>query len=383
MRKNHNRQVFFSLLRAGLWENSVNFTGDSLKFTGCLDWEEVYKLAEEQSVQGLVLAGIDCLPNEQKPPKVLLLQWIGEIQMLEQQNQSMNQFIGELVVKMRKADISTLLIKGQGVAQCYERPLWRSCGDVDFFLSEDNYKKALNCLTPLSQSVDQELHGEPHIAMHIDPWIVELHAGIPTRLISRIDKVLEKLTYNTFYGGEVRSWENGKALVFLPYPDNDVLFVFTHILKHFYRGGIGLRQMCDWCRLLWTYRDSINYQLLEARIKEMGLMTEWKAFAALAVKWLGMPKEAMPLYNANDNHNVQRLERKADHIVDFVLETGNFGHNRDTSYYNNRPYVIRKMLSLKQHTIDGIHHFKVFPLDSIRIWGRMLRSGIKAAIDRR
>ena len=59
---------------------------------------------------------------------------------------------------------------------------------------------------------------------------------------------------------------------------------------------VGLRQFCDWCRLLWTYRRSINVGLLEARLNEMGLVSVWKAFGAFAVEYLGMPGEAMPLY---------------------------------------------------------------------------------------
>ena len=58
--------------------------------------------------------------------------------------------------------------------------------------------------------------------------------------------------------------------------------------------GVGLRQVCDWCRLLWTYKDSLNYGLLEQRIKRAGLMSEWKAFGAYAVDYLGMPVEAIP-----------------------------------------------------------------------------------------
>ena len=38
--------------------------------------------------------------------------------------------------------------------------------------------------------------------------------------------------------------------VFLPAPDCDVVFLFTHILHHFFFEGIGLRQFCDLCRFL-------------------------------------------------------------------------------------------------------------------------------------
>ena len=69
-------------------------------------------------------------------------QFIGRTVQLEQRNQAMNYFIGVLVEKMREAGIYTVLVKGQGVGQCYERPLWRSCGDVDLFFDAENYERA-------------------------------------------------------------------------------------------------------------------------------------------------------------------------------------------------------------------------------------------------
>ena len=36
-------------------------------------------------------------------------------------------------------------------------------------------------------------------------------------------------------------------------------------------------------------RNEIDVQKIEERIKRMGLVSEWKAFYALASKYLGMP----------------------------------------------------------------------------------------------
>ena len=116
---------------------------------------------------------------------------------------------------------------------------------------------------------------------------------------------------------------NGKTTVFLPSPDNDVFFVFTHFIKHFYKEGMNLRQICDWCRLLWTYKDSLNHELLESRIKKAGLMAEWKAFAALAVEYLGMPVEAMPLYDVKGKKN-------AEQILKHILKGEPYNVVRDT-----------------------------------------------------
>lgn len=297
-----NINAFFALVRAGLWADTESTDIMAQEFTESVDWGEVYRLANEQSVLGLVLAGIDWLKVHDTRftvPQDLLLQWIGEVQMLEQQNKAMNDFIGKIIEKMRTAGIYTLLVKGQGVAQSYERPLWRSCGDVDFYLSNNNYEKAKEFLLPLAQSVEPEGEYQKHLNMTIDSWVIELHGSMRCGLSKRMDKVIDAIHHEIFYEGYVRSWQNGHTQVFLPSAGNDVIIVFTHFLKHFFKGGIGLRQICDWCRLLWTYRDSIHYKQLEKRLSSAGLMTEWKAFGTFAVEYLGMPREAMPFYSAD------------------------------------------------------------------------------------
>ena len=362
-----NIQAFFALFRAGLWEYADANLNDKV------DWQKVYQLAEEQSVVGLVLAGIEC--SYVKPSQDLLLQWIGEVQILEQQNKAMNKFISDLVDKMRAAGIYSLLVKGQGIAQCYERPLWRLPGDVDLLLSEDNYSKAETFLTPLASHMAKEKQYNKHLAMTISDWEVELHGNLRCGLSAKIDRVLDSIKNDIFYGGSVRSWMNGRSQIFLPAENGDVIYVFTHILQHFYRGGIGLRQICDWCRLLWTFKDSLNHGLLESRIRKMGLMSEWKAFGAFAVDYLGMPSEAMPFYSDS-----WMWKRKADKICTFILEVGNFGHNRDSSYFNKYPYVVRKVRSLGRRCGDLIRHARIFPMDSFRFLLHIFKNGIQAAL---
>ena len=366
-----SKNAFFSLVRVGLWENRDEYHISRFMLQKSVDWDEVYRLAEEQSVVGSVLAGIE--QSNVKPPQELLLQWIGDVQILEQANKAMNKFVAELIEKMCKADIYTLLVKGQGVAQCYEKPLWRSCGDVDLLLSDSNYEKAKAYLAPFASSVETEYDYKKHQGMTIDQWIVELHGNMRCGLSIRMDKAIDDIQNDVFYGGNVRSWVNGRTQVFLPGVDTDVIFVFTHFVKHFYNGGLGLRQICDWCRFLWTYRDSLRLGLLESRLREMGLMSEWKAFGASAVDYLGMPKEAMPLYSSD-----KKWSRKADKICAFVMKVGNFGHNREHGYAKY-PYVIRKACSMGRRCGDLIRHARIFPLDSFRFFPKIMYDGLRSA----
>ncbi len=365
--KNHNYpEAFLELVRAGLWSDG----NPDIRIDGTTDWQVVYRLAAEQSVLGLVLAGLE--HSDIKPPKELLLLWIGAVQMIEQQNKAMNGFIADIVEKMRDAGIYSLIVKGQGVAQCYERPLWRSSGDVDILLSDDNYVKAKKYLIPIADSVETE--SGKHQGMTLGQWVVELHGNLHCGLSTRMDKVIDDVQKDVFSRGNVRSWMNGRTQVFLPSPENDSIFIFTHFLKHFYKGGLGMRQICDWCRLLWTYRESIDYHILEHRLKEMRLTSEWKSFGAYAVEYLGMPTEAMPLYE-----NKMKWKKKARRINIFVMAVGNMGHNREKEHKGRRSFIVRKIVSFDRRIMDFFNHVMIFPFDSLRFFLNIVFNGIRLA----
>ena len=371
--------VFFSLLRAGLWGDR----DPDIRIDGTTDWDYIYRLTQEQSVQGLVLQGIEELKAkgiELYVPKILLLQWIGEVQQIELRNKEMNAFIAGLIEKLRKNDIYALLVKGQGIAQCYEKPLWRCSGDIDLFMNDDNYHKAKSFLMPMASSVEEEYVREKHLGMTIDGWVVELHGHLYSGLSSRVERVLDRLQEETSYGGQVRSWMNGQTQIFLLKAENDAFYVFTHIMQHFFKEGVGLRQICDWCRLLYTYRDSLNYGLLEQRIKKAGLVSEWKAFGALAIEYLGFPKDSMPLLDVRSKKEDVRWRKKADRIMEFILKSGNMGHNRDMSHFSKYPYLIRKCVSMGRRISDLINHARIFPLDSLRFSFAIMKNGMKSAL---
>ena len=203
----------------------------------------------------------------------------------------MNAYIAGLIDKLRKENVYALLVKGQGVAQCYENPLWRCSGDVDLFLSEDNYIKAKAHLLPLASSVEEEYVREKHLGLTIletsgtsdkgraDGWVVELHGHLYSGLSSRVERELDKLQEDTFYGGQVRSWMNGQ----------------TQIMK-------------------------------------------------------------------------------------FILKSGNMGHNRDMSHFSKYPYLLRKCVSMGRRITDLINHARIFPLDSLRFFPRIMWNGVRSAV---
>lgn len=365
----NSEHLFFEILKAGLWETNIQ-----LAPYGKVDYEALIRIAREQSVVGLIAAGLEHV-TDMKVPQEIALTIAGEVLQLEQRNVAMNQLISNLIGQMRGLDIYTLIVKGQGIAQCYERPLWRASGDVDFYMSEVNFIKAREFFRPLVNSITPDDDKIRRIEMNYGPWVIELHANQYISTSIKANYVLDEIHRDLFYGGNVRSWNNNGTIVFLPSPDNDVIIVFTHFLNHFYKGGVGLRQICDWCRLLYTYRKSLDHVLLELRIRKMGLLTEWKAFAFFAVDYLGMPEDYMPLYNPTP-----RMRRKARLIKDFVMDVGNFGHNRDFDYFGKYPYLVRKVISMWVRIKDIFCHARVFPLNTLLFSISIVFYGLRSAI---
>ena len=154
-----DRHLFLSLLRSGLWERPVQLP--SLENQ---DLDSVFQLADEQSVVGLVAAGLE-LVEGRKVTKKQALPFLKKVFALEGRNAEMNLFISDLFARLREKGIHAILVKGQGIAQCYERPQWRAAGDVDLLLDAENYEKAKSFLIPLASHVEKEYKDRLHLGM--------------------------------------------------------------------------------------------------------------------------------------------------------------------------------------------------------------------------
>ncbi len=361
------RQDFLSLLRSGLWEQPLHFS-----LWDNVDLDFVFKLADEQSVVGIVAAGLERVEN-QRVKKEQALPFMKRVLFMEERNAEMNRFIANLFIKLESKGIYALLVKGQGIAQCYERPQWRAAGDVDLLLDGENYEKAKAFLVPLASHVETENKDCLHLGMTIDSWVVELHGSLRSYRLGRVNACIDEAQRDSFQHLHFRVWMNGETAIKLPQVDNDIVFVFTHILHHFFAAGIGLRQICDWCRLLWTYRDEIDQGLLSERLDRVRLRSEWEVFSSLAVNYLGMKPYAIPLYRKS-----AVLDWKADRLMNHIIRTGNFGHNQDYGYIHKTPVLLRKIMTFCKITQNTLYRLLIFPIDASAFYMRDIISSLKA-----
>ena len=104
----------------------------------------------------------------------------------------------------------------------------------------------------------------------------------------------------------------------------------------------------------------------------MGLMSEWKAFYNLASRYLGMPD-----LDSKFMFHDSKFDKKADRIIELVLECGNFGHNKDLSYRSRYSGLTYKIVAAWRRLKDFASLIPVFPLDAPRFYVTYVMGKVK------
>ena len=97
-------------------------------------WDNALMIAQDQAVEGVLLSAIERLPEEQRPPEMPALQWIGSVQMLEANSVKIAEASGTVVSYFRENGFACNILKGSAVARYYPQPERRPSGDVDVWV---------------------------------------------------------------------------------------------------------------------------------------------------------------------------------------------------------------------------------------------------------
>ena len=320
-----NQFVFLQLIKVGLWgERHLPSLIEAVQKGGFV-WEDVIDLAQQQASVGVVVDALTKLPQELKPSKVIYFNIVALVSDIEKENQKMNDFAPVLMGKLKGKGIDSLLLKGQGVALCYPKPLHRQSGDIDLLIPDEaQFMKAGKLMKLISDSWDWDENSQ-HAEFEAMGFVIELHGKYGFTICPKTTRNLlawnEKRLSFVKDSEEVKDDAHAKRSVnglILPSIQFDAVFIFAHMLNHFMTGGVGLRQISDWMMLMNTYAEKIDLAMLEEDLRFLGMTKFWKAFASLAVVLLGFPKGKMPLYDA-------QYDKKVAVLMDAIFKTGNFG----------------------------------------------------------
>lgn len=312
---------FFELLQVAIGNKS------ELSHTPTAEeWREFYVLAQKQAMVGIAFRGVEQLPEQQRPPKTLMMQWYVAAERIKVMNSDLDEKTLAVANKFLEEGFRSVILKGQGIAKLYQISQidngcpkktysikeYRTPGDIDIWL-EGNRNVILdyvrryvpNC-KPVYHHVDFPVIDGLDIEVHFVPsW---LNSPISNR---RLQSFFHRCAEDLFVA-------SSSVLTELPSPDLafNRVYILLHIYHHLFYEGIGLRQLLDYYFVL--YQGFTEDERLTTMTTLHSLRMEH--FAA-AMMWV-----LQEVFGMDDSYLITAPnEREGRFLLNEIMLAGNFG----------------------------------------------------------
>ena len=282
------QKIFFDFLRFCI--GSVKEIPDSLKEA---DWKELYAIAQKQALLGVLFYGIRRLPKELAPEQKLLMQWMVMAEMIRKQNIRLFQDSVKVCQNFENEGFANCILKGQGNALLYPDPYMRTPGDIDIYLSGGRRK----IMKYVEQVCPNQVMRYHHVDFPVMKTAIEVHFT-PSYMFCPIHNRRMQKWFKEVMGEQCAhlvSLPDGYGEIHVPTASFNVIYILSHLYRHVFTEGIGLRQLIDYYFVLVKSEERRVKILttLEHELKYLGL---WKFAGAVMYvlhETLGLPEEKM------------------------------------------------------------------------------------------
>ena len=279
-----------------------------------IDWNVLYNFCQQQAVQGIVFEGLNRLSEENNIilgiPTELVYTWFAQTNLIEIQNKKLNKRTIEISNYFTNKGIKSCILKGQGNALMYPKPSIRSSGDIDIWI--DGTKEEIAFL--VHQTYPKVVVGDHHMDYPIfSDTEVEVHY-YPSFCYNYIhNKRLQKFFKdNRYYQFEHVSKE-GYAT---PTTSFNIVFQLSHMMRHFFTQGIGLRHAIDYYYLLKQDLSEDDKKAVVRVMKDCGMYKFFRAVMWIETEILGLDRNLDIVYPH---------KRAGIMVLEEMIKGGNFG----------------------------------------------------------
>lgn len=325
------QKIFFDFLRFCI--GSAKEIPGSLKEA---DWQEIYAIAQKQALLGVLFYGIRQLPKELAPEQKLLMQWMVMAEQIRKQN--IRLFLDSVKVckNFENKGFANCILKGQGNALLYPDPYMRTPGDIDIYLSGGRRK----IMKYVDQVCPNQVMRYHHVDFPVMKTAIEVHFT-PSYMFfpvhnRRMQKWFEEVT-----GEQCNhrvSLPDGYGEIHVPQVSFNVIYILSHLYRHIFTEGIGLRQLLDYYFVLVKWHTDLT-NLTDSN-KSLPQMTEINTdLDALRhkLKYLGLWKFAQAVmfvmkevFGLSEDRMIAPMdEREGRFLLDEIMRGGNFGQYDD------------------------------------------------------
>ena len=304
------QKTYLALLRLGLGNVRV------VQIPKDVDWSGLQALAEEQGLSAVVLDGIEKLPDDIRPAKKELLQWIGEVlQGSEYRYDAYRKAISELAAFYNEHGFKMMILKGYACSLDWPKPEHRPCGDIDIWLfgqqkeADKELVSSFKIQDPSFKIDKSHLH---HTVFNWGEFMVENHFEIVDTKSSKSNAKIEKLFQELAMDNSSSVEVNGEK-VYLPSPNFHALFLLRHAVLHFNTDGLTIRHALDWGFFVKKYTKQIDWAWLLKVLDEYHMRDFYNCLNAICVENLGFDVNIFP--------QVQFEPNLKERVLDDLLST--------------------------------------------------------------
>lgn len=307
------------------------------------EWESLYSECEKQALLGIAFAGVERLPKEQYPPFDVLAEWVHDAQVAKDRNKRLNEECEALTRRLERDGFGSCILKGQSNQVNYPEHLrdYRTAGDIDVWVMPKGEEKASlgKRRRSVMKYVKAKVGNQRVIYHHVDFPIMDTEVEIHFTP-SWMKNPFHNHRMQKYFEHEWNNIEKTDYGFNIPSASLNVVYQLTHIYRHLFNEGIGLRQIIDYYFVLRKFEGLEGREKCLGQIERLGL----KRFAS-AVMWV-IQKVLAPFSKYSEEKNWKEHypwmickpnEKEGRFLLSEILQAGNFGKHdeRANGEYNS------------------------------------------------
>ncbi len=324
------KDLFLQLLQVALGTRSALDRGLTAE-----EWNEVYELAKVQAVVGLVMTAFSRLPKDQWPPRMLLFKWAPQAKHVEEENAKHVEVLCEVHEALKQEGIGHVFMKGLTCGVRYPKPESRTCGDIDFLVSPEDFVRTMAMMDRIGRADHSSFH-EQHGTAYVKSVTLEPHYKLHNFQSPTNDMAMEAVLKECMPKDirMVRVADKAEKNVCEDTPvlpaECEGVFLLGHMVDHAYSEGLGLRQVIDFMTWAEACGNDAAFDKAkhEAYLKQVRMDRPHRIFVRICEKYLGM-KTTIFGYSYTGKEMAF-----ADKMMEDILCVGNFGHG-DRNFHTN------------------------------------------------
>ena len=366
------QKIFFDFLRFCI--------GPAKEIPGSLkevDWKELYAIAKKQVLLGVLFHGIQRLPKELAPEQKLLMQWMVMAEMIRKQNIKLFQDSVKVCQNFEKEGFANCILKGQGNALLYPDPYMRTPGDIDIYLAGGR-KRVMQYINKVCPNQVMRYH---HVDFPVMKTAIEVHFT-PSYMFFPIHNSRMQKWFKEVMGEQCNhrvSLPDGYGEIHVPQVSFNVIYILSHLHRHIFTEGIGLRQLLDYYFVLLKWHtDLTNLTNSNNSLPQMTQINTDLDALRHELKYLGLWKFAgavmyvlHEVFGLSEDRMIAPMdEREGRFLLAEIMRGGNFGQYDDRMGSKVGESKIHRYFRMNLRNLRFVKHYPTEALSEplFRTW---------------